>query len=81
MRFIAEASFPGEPFHTYVRTGVAGERIGEVQASIRPEVAPHVTEPLMLAFDASVHNRIATSPEDLLSAGLERYASGVMGGA
>ena len=34
----------------------------------------HVTEPLMLAFDASVHYRIAMSPEDLMSAGLERYA-------
>jgi hypothetical protein len=36
---------------------------------------PHVTEPLMLAFDASVHYRIAISPEDLQSAGLERYAT------
>lgn len=36
---------------------------------------PHVTEPLMLAFDASVHFRIAMSPEDLQSAGLDRYAT------
>ena len=37
---------------------------------------PHVTEPLMLNFDASVHYRIAISPEDLQSAGLDRYATG-----
>ena len=36
---------------------------------------PHVTEPLMLAFDASVHYRIAMAPEQLAAAGLERYAS------
>ena len=98
MKFIVEASFPLEPFNTYVRKGIAGERIGEVFGSVRPEVAyftdngvgrgallivdlpdashvPHVTEPLMLAFDASVHYRIAISPEDLQSAGLERYAT------
>jgi hypothetical protein len=38
--------------------------------------APHVTEPLMLTFDASVHYRVAMSPEDLQSAGLEKYATG-----
>ncbi len=98
MKFIVEVSFPLEPFNTYVRKGVAGERIGEVLASIKPEVAyftdngagrgallivdlpdlshvPHVTEPLILTFDASVHYRIAMSPGDLQSAGLERYAS------
>jgi hypothetical protein len=37
--------------------------------------APHVTEPLMLNFDASVHYRVAMSPEELQSAGLERYAT------
>jgi hypothetical protein len=37
--------------------------------------APHVTEPLMLNFGASVHYRVAMSPEDLQSAGLERYAT------
>lgn len=97
MKFIVEASFPLEPFSTYVRKGVAGEKVGEVLGSIRPEVAyftdngvgrgvllvvdlpdmshvPHVTEPLMLNFDASVHYRIAISPEDLQSAGLDRYA-------
>lgn len=97
MKFIVEASFPLEPFSTYVRKGVAGEKVGEVLGSIRPEVAyftdngigrgvllvvdlpdmshvPHVTEPLMLNFDASVHYRIAISPEDLKSAGLDRYA-------
>ena len=36
---------------------------------------PHVTEPLMLAFGASVHYRIALAPEDLMAAGLERYAT------
>jgi hypothetical protein len=38
--------------------------------------APHVTEPLMLTFNASVHYRVAMSPEDLQSAGLEKYATG-----
>jgi hypothetical protein len=36
---------------------------------------PHITEPLMLKFDASVHYRIAISPEELQAAGLERYAT------
>ncbi len=36
---------------------------------------PHVTEPLLLNFSASVHYRVAISPEDLQSAGLERYAT------
>ena len=35
---------------------------------------PHVTEPLMLTFDASVHYRVAMAPEDLAAAGLEKYA-------
>ena len=98
MRFIVEASFPIEPFNTYVRQGVAGQKIGDALGSIKPEVVyftdngvgrgavmivdlaaaseiPHVTEPLMLNFDASVHYRVAISPEDLQSAGLDRYAS------
>ena len=37
---------------------------------------PHVTDPLMLNFDASVHYRVAMAPEELQSAGLERYATG-----
>jgi len=37
--------------------------------------APHVTEPLMLKFGASVHYRVAMSPEELQSAGLDRYAA------
>jgi len=37
--------------------------------------APHVTEPWMLNFGASVHYRVAMSPEDLQSADLERYAT------
>jgi hypothetical protein len=37
--------------------------------------APHVTEPLLLGFDASVHYRVAMAPEELQSAGLERYAT------
>jgi hypothetical protein len=36
---------------------------------------PHVTEPLMLNFDADVHYRIAMAPEELQAAGLDRYAS------
>jgi hypothetical protein len=38
--------------------------------------APHVTEPLILNFGASVHYRVAMSPEELQSAGLDRYATG-----
>ncbi len=37
--------------------------------------APHVTEPLMLNFGASVHYRFAMSPEEQQSAGLDRYAT------
>lgn len=98
MKFIVEASFPLEPFNSYVRTGVAGRKVGEVLDSIKPEAAyftdngvgrgvllivdlpdmshvPHVTEPLMLTFDAAVHYRIAISSAELQSAGLERYAA------
>jgi hypothetical protein len=98
MKFIVEASFPLEPFNTYVRKGVAGEKIGEVLDSIKPETAyftdnglgrgvlmivdladmskvPHITEPLMLNFGATVHYRIAISPDDLQAAGLDRYAT------
>ena len=97
MKFIVEVSFPSEPFNSYVRDGSAGEKIGEILGSIKPEVAyftdtgvgrgmilivdlpdmthvPHITEPLMLAFDASVHYSIAMAPEELQAAGLERYA-------
>ena len=99
MKFIVEASFPLEPFNSYVRDGTIGDRIGETLQAIRPEVvyftdlgvgrgilmivdladasqAPHVTEPLMLTFDASVHYRFAMAPEELASAGLEKYATG-----
>lgn len=99
MKFIVEAGIPHEPFNSYVRNGTAGEKIGQVLGSIRPEVVyftdagvgrglvmivdlpdmsavPHVTEPLMLEFSADVHYRLAMSPEDLQSAGLERYATG-----
>jgi hypothetical protein len=37
---------------------------------------PNVTEPLMLGFGASVHYRVAMSPEELQSAGLDKYATG-----
>ena len=37
---------------------------------------PHVTEPLMLNLSASVHYRVAMSPEEPQSAGLDRYATG-----
>jgi hypothetical protein len=36
---------------------------------------PHVTEPLMPTFDASVHYRLAMPPEELQAAGFERYAT------
>ena len=35
---------------------------------------PHITEPLMLNFNASVHYRLAMAPEELQQAGLEKYA-------
>jgi hypothetical protein len=99
MKFIVEASFPHEPFNTYVREGTAGQKIGETLQAIHPEViyftdsgvgrglmmivdldnasqAPHVTEPLLLTFNASVHYRVAMAPEELASAGLEKYATG-----
>ncbi len=41
----------------------------------RASQIPDVTEPLMLGFGASVHYRIAMSPEDLQSARLERFAT------
>jgi len=98
LKLIVEASFPHEPFNTYVREGTAGEKIGATLQAIHPEViyftdsgvgrglmmiidvdsasqAPHVTEPLMLTFNASVHYRLAMSPEDLAAAGLEKYAN------
>jgi hypothetical protein len=98
MKYIVEVEFPLEPFNTYVRKGIAGEKIGEVLQSIAPEVCyftdngvgrgavmivdlsganeiPHITEPLMLNFDASVHYRCAIAPEDLQAAGLDRYAT------
>jgi hypothetical protein len=37
--------------------------------------APHVTEPFLLTFNASVHYRVAMAPEELQAAGLERYAA------
>jgi hypothetical protein len=98
MKFIVEVDLPLEPFNTYVRKGIAGEKIGDVLQTIAPEVCyftdngvgrgvvmivelagakdiPHVTEPLMLNFDASVHYRVAIAPEDLQAAGLDRYAT------
>jgi hypothetical protein len=98
MKFNVEAGFPLEPFNTYVRTGVAGDKLAEVLDSIKPEATyftdngvgrgalltvdvpdmshvRHVTEQLMLTFDAAAHFRIAISSTDLQSAGLERYAT------
>lgn len=99
MKFIVEASFPHEPFNSYVREGTVGAKIGETLQAIHPEViyftdsgvgrglmmiveidnasqAPHVTEPLILTFNASVHYRVAMAPDELASAGLEKYATG-----
>jgi hypothetical protein len=39
MKFIVEAGFPLEPFNTYVRAGVAGDKLAEVLDSIKPEAA------------------------------------------
>ena len=98
MKFIVEVAFPLEPFSTYVRKGIAGEKLAEVLEGIKPEVvyftdngvgrgammiidvdsaaqAPHITEPLMLNFDASVHYRVAMPPAELQSAGLDKYAT------
>ena len=37
MKFIVEVDCPVEPFNTYVRSGTAGEKIGEVVGAIKPE--------------------------------------------
>jgi hypothetical protein len=37
--------------------------------------APHVTEPWMLNFNASVHYRVAMAPEELQAAVLDSYAT------
>lgn len=99
MKFIVEASFPSEPFNTYVRNGIAGKKLEEALGAVKADAVymtdngvgrgavlivdltegsqvPHITEPLMLAFDASVHYRIAIPPEEIQAAGLERYATG-----
>ena len=61
MKFIIEASFPLEPFSTYVRKGIAGERVGEVLASIRPEVAYFTDNGVgLIHTDPSRHVRLAT---------------------
>jgi hypothetical protein len=39
--------------------------------------ASHVTEPLMLTFNATVHYRVAMAPEELASAGLEECQDGL----
>lgn len=98
MKFVVEVGFPTEPFNTYVRQGTAGQKLGEIMDTIKPEVVyltdngvgrgammvvdiesarqvPHVTEPLRLTFDASVHYRLALPPEEPMAAGLERYAT------
>ena len=38
MKFIVEVAFPLEPFNTYVRKGIAGEKLAEVLDGIKPEV-------------------------------------------
>ena len=35
---------------------------------------PHITEPLMMTFDASVNYQIAIHPDELMKADLEQYA-------
>ncbi len=98
MKFMVEATFPHEPFNSYVRDGSIGAKIGATLEAVHPEVvyftdggvgrgavmivdladasqAPHVTEPFMLTFNASVHYRVLMAPEELASAGLEKYAS------
>ena len=97
MKFLVHVALPHEPFNTYVREGTAGQKIGEILANIKPEVAyftdvevgrgvtmvvdiddysklPNITEPLMLTFNASVNYQIAISPDELMKAGLEKYA-------
>ena len=36
MKFSAELAFPLEPFNTHVRTGIAGDKLGEVLEGIKP---------------------------------------------
>jgi hypothetical protein len=87
MKFIVEVSFPTVPFNRMVRDGTIGQKMGrrwgpssrrsrphDDRRSRRRFAGPHVTEPLMLTFEASVHDRVAMSPEQLAAAGLEKYA-------
>lgn len=58
----------------FTDTGVGRGAILVVDLADMSEL-PHITEPFMLNFDASVHYRVAISVDALQAAGLERYAN------
>lgn len=93
MRMLLTVEFPLEPFNSHVRSGKAGEIIGRILESIKPESAylteqdgkrggifvinvnapsdvPAFAEPFFLHFQANCKFRIAMTPEDLQTAGL-----------
>lgn len=94
MRILLQITFPNEPFNTYAREGIAGQKIGRVVEATKPEsiyftehdgqrgaVAvyrvdkdaqiPALAEPWFLSFNASCKFRVAMTPDDLGSAGLD----------
>ncbi len=69
---VLDAIRPEAVYFTDSGVGRGATMIIEIESARQ---VPHVTEPLMLNFDASVHYRVALPPEDLLASGLERYAT------
>lgn len=69
---VLDAIRPEAVYFTDSGVGRGATMIIEIESARQ---VPHVTEPLMLTFDASVHYRVALSPEDLKAAGLERCAT------
>jgi hypothetical protein len=90
---LLNVEIPHEPFNSLVRSGKAGEIIGRILESIKPESAyfteqdgtrggvfvinvkapsdiPAFAEPFFLHFQANCKFRIAMTPEDLQTAGL-----------
>jgi len=84
MKMLLSVAIPHEPFNSLVRNGKAGEVIGHILETIRPEAAyfteqdgtrggifvVDVKSPF-LNFQANCKFRILMSPEDLKKAGLE----------
>lgn len=64
-----------QPEVVYFTDNGVGRGVVMIVELDRASQVPHVTEPLMLNFGASVHYQIAISPAELQSAGLEKYAT------